>query len=222
MSGPTFGFGLSGDIATFANGITAGSYISVGPAPTSSTGLIRLPGGAQTDIAARNAANTADLTMLATDASNNLYIGTDSAFTAAKQYATLELYGSTGIAMGVTNSTYVQMAGGNFEHWAPVTGTGSGALPLRFLSTSFAIAGSAVTLSAAQYKCLFVIATGTPGADRTVIAPATLDGTWLFVNSSNNAQTFKTAAGTGISVATLKSAWLRADGTNIVRLTGDI
>ncbi len=90
------------------------------------------------------------------------------------------------------------------------------------LSTTYAIAGAAITLTAAQYACVVHLATGTPGADRTVIAPVTLDGTYLFVNGSNFAQTFKTpGGGTGISVATLKSAWLRSDGTNIVRLGGD-
>jgi hypothetical protein len=103
----------------------------------------------------------------------------------------------------------------------PFAGSSVESKPFQLLSTTYAIAGAAVTLTAAQYQCCVQLATGTPGADRTVIVPTITDGTWLFVNGSNNGQTVKTAAGTGILVATAKSAWLRCDGTNVVRLGGD-
>lgn len=128
-------------------------------------------------------------------------------------------------------NVFIQNAAGNVDFMTvdataihgvvPFAGSSSDSKPFMLLSTTYAVSGSAVTLSAAQYQCCVQVATGTPGADRNVIAPTVTDGTWLFVNQTNNAQTFKTSGGTGISVATLKSAWLRCDGTNIVRLSGD-
>jgi hypothetical protein len=199
-------------------------FITVGPSPQAGVGLIRLPGGAQNDITARNNGNTADLTQIATDISDNLFFGTDASFTLAKQYAGVNVYGTSSVALGIQSNTYEFVNGslGTVEFWKPITGSALANVPLQFPSASFAIAGAAVTLTAAQYKNLFLIATGAPGADRTVIAPTVNNGTWFFQNNSNNAQTFKTAAGTGISVATTKGAWLQCDGTNIIRISNDI
>ena len=44
---------------------------------------------------------------------------------------------------------------------------------------------------------------------------------YLFINATLVPLTLKTSAGTGIAVAAAKSAWLRCDGTNVVRLTPD-
>ena len=55
---------------------------------------------------------------------------------------------------------------------------------------------------------------------RNIIVPV-YTRAYLFINATAVTLTLKTSAGTGIAVATAKSAWLRCDGTNVVRLTPD-
>lgn len=55
---------------------------------------------------------------------------------------------------------------------------------------------------------------------RAIIAPTTKK-LYVFINSTAQSLQLKTSAGTGIIVATQKTAILRCDGTNIVRVTAD-
>lgn len=63
--------------------------------------------------------------------------------------------------------------------------------------------------------------TGTLTGAKNVIVPANQPSTF-FINGTGQTLTFKTAAGTGIAVATNKTACVRADGTNVIRLTADV
>lgn len=59
---------------------------------------------------------------------------------------------------------------------------------------------------------------------RNIIIPASREAyarTWTFSNQTAQTLTLKTASGTGIAVATNKTAILRCDGTNVVRVTAD-
>lgn len=57
---------------------------------------------------------------------------------------------------------------------------------------------------------------------RNVVVPTVSGMEWSFINSLGQAATIKTSGGTGISVASTKTARLLCDGTNIVRLTADV
>lgn len=59
---------------------------------------------------------------------------------------------------------------------------------------------------------------------RNIIIPASREAyprTFVFVNNTAQTLTLKTASGTGIAVSTTKTAILRCDGTDVVRVTAD-
>lgn len=60
-------------------------------------------------------------------------------------------------------------------------------------------------------------------ATRDVVVPLTLGFQWTIVNNTTGAQSIRVigVSGTGITVATGKTAIVRADGTNVVRVTAD-
>mgnify|MGYP001411206618 FL=1 len=97
--------------------------------------------------------------------------------------------------------------------------------PMLLPSVDVDIAGAAgdTTLTADQYGYPVLNLTGVKTGNRTVTVPTVEDAVYLVVNNSTGAftTTIKTAAGTGVDVANAKSAWVRCDGVNIVRVTAD-
>ena len=90
------------------------------------------------------------------------------------------------------------------------------------------IAGtSSITMTAANYtltssngasdeaRAMFLVLGGTPGASYQVICPA-VSKLYFVTNNTGFAQTVKTSAGTGVSVANNAKLALRCDGTNVV------
>lgn len=72
-----------------------------------------------------------------------------------------------------------------------------------------------------QYSTIEITDTGTVlTAARNIVCPNNRK-LYVFVNSTAQALTLKTAAGTGVSVAAGMTAILRCDGTNVVRVTAD-
>ena len=63
--------------------------------------------------------------------------------------------------------------------------------------------------------------TGTRPATRDVVVPLVGKKQWTVYNGTGQSLRFIGASGTGITVATLKHALVRSDGTNIVRVTAD-
>lgn len=57
-------------------------------------------------------------------------------------------------------------------------------------------------------------------AARNIVVPAEAKP-YIFINATAQTLTLKTASGTGIGVATNKTALLYCDGTNVVRVTAD-
>lgn len=55
---------------------------------------------------------------------------------------------------------------------------------------------------------------------RNIIVPAEAKA-YIFINATAQTLTLKTSAGSGIAVATTKTALLYCDGTNVVRVTAD-
>lgn len=68
-----------------------------------------------------------------------------------------------------------------------------------------------------EARAMFITIGGAPGAARNVICPAVSKLYFVYNNTTGGfAQTFKTSAGTGISVPNGKMMVLRCDGTNVV------
>lgn len=86
---------------------------------------------------------------------------------------------------------------------------------------SITIGGSDYTLSngngsaSNEARKAVIVATGSPGADRNVICPAT-SKLYLFINNTNAVMTLKTASGTGVAVSVGLKKLLYCDGTNVV------
>jgi hypothetical protein len=100
-------------------------------------------------------------------------------------------------------------------------------LQLGFVSKS--VAGAVdVTLTEAEASVGFLKLTGAITGNISVILPATGNflaaGNWWIVNNATTGAftlTFKGSTGTGIVVASGKTAILYSDATNIVRATND-
>lgn len=106
--------------------------------------------------------------------------------------------------------------------WGTVFNAGATSL----IDTS--IAGTAsITMTAANYtlsnnngvadesRAMFIVLGGTPGASYQVICPA-VSKLYFVTNNTGFAQTFKTSAGSGISVPNGAKIALRCDGTDVV------
>ena len=63
--------------------------------------------------------------------------------------------------------------------------------------------------------------TGTLTAPRNLILPASDGSEWVIANVATDTVAVKTAAGAGVAIATMKSAIVRGDGTDILRITPD-
>jgi len=63
--------------------------------------------------------------------------------------------------------------------------------------------------------------TGTLTATRDIVVPLVGKRQWTVYNGTGQSLRFIGASGTGITVATVKHAIVRSDGTNIVRVTAD-
>lgn len=117
--------------------------------------------------------------------------------------------------------------GENENTWGPVVNTGITALvdaSVAGMATITIVAGSDYTLStnngaADEARCMFLTFSGTPGTSKNVICPA-LTKLYVVRNSTADAQTLKTAAGTGVSVPAGEVRILMCDGTNVISVAG--
>lgn len=87
--------------------------------------------------------------------------------------------------------------------------------------TSIDVSAADVTISGLQTKARQLTLTGSLTANRALIVPNNWEG--IVYNNTTGAfvLTVKTAAGSGIPVASTMRALLFADGTNVVRITAD-
>ena len=83
-------------------------------------------------------------------------------------------------------------------------------------------AGAAVawTLSAAELLKTYHKPTNANGAVDAVVANVIRP--YCFINTTGQALTVKGTSGTGIAIASTKTAWVIFDGTNMARLTADV
>jgi len=117
------------------------------------------------------------------------------------------------IAVVTTNSTAI----------VPSTGfVDSRTLALRTNCTlALALTDANTTLTQAQAANAMLTFTGTLSATRNITIPLVGKRQWTVYNGTGQSLQFIGPTGTGITVATLKHAIVRSDGTNIVRVTAD-
>jgi len=84
-----------------------------------------------------------------------------------------------------------------------------------------ALSDANATLTQAEAANATLTFTGTLTATRDIIVPLVGKRQWTVYNGTGQSLRFIGASGTGITVATVKHAIVRSDGTNIVRVTAD-
>lgn len=77
------------------------------------------------------------------------------------------------------------------------------------------------TMTQPEAACAVLTFTGTLTATRDIVVPLVGKRQWTVYNGTGQSLRFIGATGTGITVATLKHAIVRSDGTNIVRVMAD-
>lgn len=87
---------------------------------------------------------------------------------------------------------------------------------------SISLTTADVTLTAAQARCGYLTISGALTGNRNVVVPNYWRGDVYCTNSGPYTTTVKTSGGAGIVVGQGKRCILRADGTNVVRITADI
>jgi len=79
-----------------------------------------------------------------------------------------------------------------------------------------------VTLTNAEAANASIIKITASGTSKSLILPAAIDGKMLIVyNAGANAVTVKVTGQTGVAIATTKTAILRCNDTDILRVTAD-
>lgn len=84
-----------------------------------------------------------------------------------------------------------------------------------------ALTDANATLTQAEAANAVLTFTGTLTATRNITVPLVGKRMWTVYNGTGQSLQFIGPTGTGITVATLKHATVRSDGTNIVRVTAD-
>lgn len=84
-----------------------------------------------------------------------------------------------------------------------------------------ALSDAAYTLTQEEAAPSVLTFTGTLTATRNITVPLVGKRQWTVYNGTDQSLQFIGPTGTGITVATLKHAIVRSDGTNIVRVTAD-
>lgn len=125
----------------------------------------------------------------------------------------------TGITSGITLQGGLNVAGA-------LGGNSAASAPLTFAAAAVSYASDAnKTLTAAEYAAPLLVVTSAVSltATRNLVVPLTAGAVWIVVNTTTGGQSIQVigATGTGVTIATGKTALVRADGTNIVRITAD-
>lgn len=193
-----------------SSGVSVPTCLKVGSGTFATVGGLRYPHGDLTLVATRNAIDTDDCFILHRTSGNILYIGTDSAFTSAKQVNQLFINTSGGlVAVGVGGTSYVVLENSLIENNKPRVG----------YSTPYASEGRATqamadanqTLAADKYSRKLLKFTGANTAARTATLPHPASEDASYVKHVENACTgsdLVISTGTGTTV-TMTAGQLR-------------
>lgn len=113
----------------------------------------------------------------------------------------------------VTNATGVDPSGGYTDKRALALATNATLVK--------ALIDANATLTQPEAANATLTFTGTLTATRDIVVPLVGKKQWTVYNGTGQSLRFIGASGTGITVATLKHAVVRSDGTNIVRVMAD-
>jgi hypothetical protein len=216
----------AGGFSAATNVLGGTSFLSIGTTP-STTGNLRLTN--VVTIRFRNAANTADLSVYETDSSNNVYFGTDASFSGTHSVPTMRFDTTTSLIFGINGVRQVELQANNVILGKPVIGNSLATSPWSGCNgtTSQAMLDANQTLAAASYANTGISTSGAITANRTLTFPSATDAQgylkWL-----NNTCTgafgiiASTGAGTTITVANGKSAFLWFDSRGVTRMTADV
>lgn len=175
--------------------------------------------GSQNVTTTGNLLRTSSLTIASTDATN-LYLGSTTSNT--NQFATTRIVGNSAVTLQINATTVFDISSSQINTRQPVAGSSSGSVPFRFAVSSITKSDATdLTLSASQYSCPILAVGGTPGGNFNIIGPNTSGALFWITNSTANTLTIKKSGGTGIAIATGKSAMVRHDGTDYIRMTLD-
>lgn len=216
----------AGGFSAATNVLGGTSFLSIGTTP-SSTGNLRFSN--VTTAHARVAANNADFSIWETDSSNNLYFGVDAAFGGSLYANTVRVAAATSIITGIGGARQIEMNGSNVMMGKPVIGGNLASSPWSGCNgtVSQAMLDTNQTLAATSYANTCILTSGAITANRTLTFPSATDAQgymkWL-----NNTCTgafgiiASTGAGTTITVANGKSAFIWVDSRGVTRMTADV
>lgn len=208
---------VSAGAALWANSAT---FYGVLGGTLATTGGLRVDTNAQALVAGRNTLNTDNIHYLAIDAGNNLYVGTNTSFTAAQQAGSINMYCSTAgnVYLGYGGTTAMQVTSGKVGLWQPLSGASGGSVPFRFKSTQVTVTGPVTVLTAAQYECPLVDFIGTPGTASDVTFPDVADAVYWIDNRTANTMRCWKGSGAQVSVLTNTKVMIRHNGTDYVSI----
>jgi hypothetical protein len=185
---------------------TTTPFAELGAGTYATVGTVRTATGARVLWAQRDLGNTADLTALESDALDNLYVGTDAAQTAAKQWLSVNVFPSQALYLGIGLNIYQQFSGGLISTRVPMVGNSLannqyGAVDGQGI---MAMANANQTITGAALTRKVVRITGANTAVRTLTFPhpATDDESYVRViwcATTGNGTTVSTGTGTTVA-----------------------
>lgn len=194
--------GISGTLINAALPVEFGATGSV-----STTGTLRMLGGSQTHMLARNNAGSGNVPILAQNTSNEILFGTDAAF--SSQAAALRMY-ATDVYLGVGSTNHIQCTSGATKLAQPIGGLAD-ALKLRKASIVFS--GSDVTLSSAQSENPILVVSGS-GGTMNIIAPASNSAVYIVDCLAGIGVGIQKSGGTPVNCPSSKITTVYFNGTD--------
>jgi len=207
--------------------VTAGSgYVTIGSGTKPSSGTIRVPYAATDAIIMGRTAGGSDIEIVGRQSEDVFQFGPTSVNNSSsyfRGYNTTMLCNAAGAITFTTAAVQLmKLTSTDIKTASPLAGSQVEGFPFRLKSSAITQSSTAdTTLSAAQYECVCLDVSGTPGGNFNIIAPNTLDSFYIVSNATANTLTIKKSAGTGVAIATNKTAIVRHNGTDYVRVTAD-
>ena len=203
-----------------SNGAVTGTYFGCSIGNIAASGVLRGPSNA-TLVAARNAANNADLRIISTDNVNDVFFGNITGF------ADAYLQGTGSAYIGNSTSQFALQVGANIErHAYPQLGGGAASVPNSVYGnhglTSVAQGDADATIAVGTYSRESWEFTGAQTADRTHTAPTPSNADGYYEKTVVNLTTggfdviIKCGVGTTVRVPPNKTKRLRFKSTGDV------
>lgn len=165
-----------------------------------------------------NSTSSAMRNVLQLDGANNVRLGDASTAALVASYT-----GTAGFFNGATYDILIS-ASTDIKTGLPIAGSSSNSVPFRFKVasvTATAGAGSTKAASSSEYECPIIIFT-TSADGQILTLPNSNGAVFIVVQAGTGVNAiFKVSGGTGVTVAAGKTAIIRCNGTDYVRVTSD-